>query len=72
MRMPYRNTTTALAAILGTDAPDTDVVFTSISTDSRDCDSETLYVPICGEKFDGHDFIEELCAQGRVAAYLTH
>lgn len=33
----------------------------SISTDSRTAEKSTLYIPIKGERFDGHDFIDGLC-----------
>jgi UDP-N-acetylmuramoyl-tripeptide--D-alanyl-D-alanine ligase len=39
-----------------------------ISTDSRKIQKGTLFVPIAGEKFDGHNFIEAALAQGAVCA----
>ncbi len=47
-----------------------DVDISSISRDSRDIGENCLYVPLKGEKFDGHDFIEMACAEG-AAAVLT-
>ena len=44
-----------------------DVQINSISRDSRDIGDNCLYVPLKGEKFDGHDFIEMACAEGAVA-----
>ncbi|MBQ7821480.1 MAG: UDP-N-acetylmuramoyl-tripeptide--D-alanyl-D-alanine ligase [Clostridia bacterium] len=41
---------------------------TSISTDSRDCTDGTLFVAIKGERFDGHDFIEDTMNAGAVCA----
>lgn len=35
-----------------------------ISTDSRECRSGDLYVAICGEKVDGHDFIDNAVENG--------
>lgn len=43
----------------------------SVTTDSRDLGDKSLFVPLMGEKFDGHDFVEELVLKGRVAASLT-
>ena len=35
-----------------------------VSTDSRDIDTSNLYIPLIGEKFDGHDFIPDLINRG--------
>ncbi len=35
-----------------------------VSTDSRKVQTGELFVPLRGERFDGHDFIEEVVAQG--------
>ncbi len=43
----------------------------SISTDSRDLDSQSFFIPLKGEKFDGHDFIPGLLEAGRLSAFLT-
>lgn len=40
-----------------------------ISTDSRTVDKTSLFVPLKGEKFDAHSFLEDVCQKG-VAAYL--
>ena len=42
---------------------------TSISCDSRSLDTGCLYIPIKGEKFDGHSFICDACKQG-ISGYL--
>lgn len=70
MRTMYSNTLAAIASLLGANA-EGNAEFTSISTDSRDCDSSALFVPLCGERFDGHDYITELCSSKRLAACLT-
>lgn len=41
-----------------------------ISIDSRKVSKGDLYIPIIGEKFDGHDFIDEAMEKGAIA-YLT-
>ena len=35
-----------------------------ISTDSRECRPGDLYIAICGEKVDGHDFIDNAVNNG--------
>lgn len=42
----------------------------SVSTDSRNVNSEQLYLPLRGEKFDGHDFIKGALKKG-VSGYFT-
>ena len=42
-----------------------------ISSDSRDLGEGCLFVPIKGDKFDGHDFISDLCREGKITAYIT-
>ncbi len=44
-----------------------DKVINSISRDSRQIGENCLYVPLKGEKFDGHDFIDKACEGGAVA-----
>jgi len=43
----------------------------TIITDSRDTGAKSLFVPLIGEKFDGHDFIRPLAESGKITAYLT-
>ncbi len=38
-----------------------DVEISAVSTDSRTIEEGTLYIPIKGEKFDGHSFIFDVC-----------
>ena len=44
------------------------VVFKGVSTDSRTVGAGELFVPIVGERFDGHDFIEAAFAKGASGA----
>ena len=44
------------------------LVATGISTDSRAVRSGELFVALSGDKFDGHDFLVDVCAKGAVAA----
>lgn len=44
---------------------------TDICTDSRRCKPGDLYVPILGERVDGHRFIEGAIAQGAAAVFTS-
>jgi len=50
---------------------DPDMIINTISTDSRDTGQESLFIPIIGEKFDGHAFIKELVENGRISSFLS-
>ncbi len=41
-----------------------DGYITRVSTDSRDVDENTLFVALAGERFDAHDFIEDVLKKG--------
>ncbi|MEA5442011.1 UDP-N-acetylmuramoyl-tripeptide--D-alanyl-D-alanine ligase [Cyanobium gracile] len=51
----------------GTTAPDT---FAQVSTDSRGDLAGALFVPLVGERFDGHRFLAETLATGAAAALV--
>ncbi len=42
-----------------------------ISTDSRDIDENTLFVALIGERFDAHDFIEDVLSKGAKAVVCS-
>lgn len=44
--------------------PDNDVIFTSVSTDSRKITKNDLFVALKGENFDGHTFVFDLMRRG--------
>lgn len=48
------------------------VTVTSVDTDSRRAQAGQLFVALPGEKFDGHDFLPQVAAQGAVAALVSH
>ncbi len=48
----------------------TDEVVTSVSIDSRNISGEALFVPIIGEKFDGHDYIQNAFDNGAKASLI--
>ena len=41
-------------------------VITSITTDSRKIEKGCLFIPLAGERFDGHDFINQAFEKGAV------
>ncbi|MGH7496414.1 MAG: UDP-N-acetylmuramoyl-tripeptide--D-alanyl-D-alanine ligase [bacterium] len=42
----------------------------AVSTDSRTCGSEMLFIALRGEKFDGHDYIAQVFERGALAAVV--
>ena len=42
----------------------------TVSTDSRNINDSNVYLPLKGEKFDGHDFIKDAVDKG-VRGYFT-
>ncbi len=52
-------------------AGDSKTVIENITSDSRISNDKSLFVPLRGEKFDGHDYIEELIKEKRISAVLT-
>lgn len=45
-------------------------IFSGITTDSRKVAKDNLFIPLVGEKFDGHDYIEQ-CFDSGAAVCLT-
>lgn len=45
--------------------------FTGISTDTRTVKQGELFIPLVGEEFDGHDFIDEAIRKGAVGVILS-
>lgn len=43
----------------------------AVTTDSRKAEKGMLFIPLAGERFDGHDFINQAVAGG-VSAVITH
>ncbi|MBP7738111.1 MAG: UDP-N-acetylmuramoyl-tripeptide--D-alanyl-D-alanine ligase [Spirochaetes bacterium] len=43
----------------------------TISTDSREIGAKGLFIPLVGEKFDGHDYIRPLSENRSISSYLT-
>jgi len=69
----FKTTAGEIAAITGGKiiSGSSDVIIETISTDSRELGENTLFIPIVGETFDGHDFINGLSASGKIVCSLT-
>jgi len=50
--------------------PDPDVLIEGVSTDTRTIRRGDIFIPLIGEKFDGHDFLQEAADKG-AAAVMT-
>lgn len=55
------------AQLIGSDAS-----FSSVSTDSRAIQPGQLFIALVGERFDGHQYLNEVAAKGAVAALVAH
>ncbi len=49
-----------------------DVIFDRVGSDSRAVESNSLFVAIPGERFDGHEYVGQAAANGAVAALVDH
>ena len=56
----------AVGGTLLTPAEDLDAVITGVDTDSRDIHPGALFIPLVGERFDGHSFINAALEDGAV------
>ena len=61
----------AAALILNGMQTGRDVEFTSVGTDSRAIMPGMLFVALRGERFDGHDYVEQALAQGANCALVS-
>lgn len=68
MMLTLRDAAHAMAGELTTAG---DLSFERVSTDSRDVRPGDLFFAIKGERFDGHDFVDQVLAQGAVAAVTS-
>lgn len=46
-------------------------IINGVTTDSRRVTAESLFIALCGEKFDGHDFVTAALVQGARAAVVS-
>ena len=61
---------TEIAKMLGVENESENLI-TRVSIDSRDIDENTLFFAIKGERFDGHDFVNDVAERG-VGAVVCH
>ncbi len=73
MKGIFRTTSGEIAAITGGEliSGGENITLETITTDSRELGENNLFIPITGEKFDGHDFIQELLKSGKISCTLT-
>ncbi|HPQ52681.1 MAG TPA: UDP-N-acetylmuramoyl-tripeptide--D-alanyl-D-alanine ligase [Spirochaetota bacterium] len=74
MKVDFATTMGALAAMSGGTLVQgsADTRIATVSTDSRELGQDCVFIPIAGEKFNGHDFLESLIRDKQIAGYLTH
>jgi len=46
-------------------------IIKTVTTDSRDLDRDNLFIPVAGDRYDGHDFIEDLIKGKKITCTLT-
>ncbi|MGV8832016.1 MAG: UDP-N-acetylmuramoyl-tripeptide--D-alanyl-D-alanine ligase [Devosia sp.] len=71
MTQPLYSIAEILAATGGKTALEPTLPIHSISIDSRELGPEALFVAIKGDRFDGHDFVDQALANGAVAALVS-
>lgn len=60
-----------VASALGVSLHGNDVMMTGVSKDTRDIHAGDLYVALKGERFDGHQFVEQAITTGAVAVLVS-
>lgn len=45
--------------------------FNQVSTDSREVDEQVLFIAICGERFDAHQFLEQVVESGAAVLLIS-
>ena len=50
---------------------DADMMVSAITTDSRKIEAGALFIPLVGERFDGHDYIEMALHNGAAGCFTT-
>jgi UDP-N-acetylmuramoyl-tripeptide--D-alanyl-D-alanine ligase len=63
-------TLSAAARMINAEFHGNDVTFTSVSNDTRNLTAGSLYVAIRGDRFDGHEFLDQAKNAGAVAAMV--
>ena len=73
MKGYFKSTAAEIAGITGgiLSAGRGDTAVETVTTDSRELDRDNLFIPVAGEKFDGHDFLEDLILNKKISCALT-
>ncbi|MCL2155181.1 MAG: UDP-N-acetylmuramoyl-tripeptide--D-alanyl-D-alanine ligase [Leptospirales bacterium] len=73
MKELFKTTVGEIAQIIGGEVifGALDTIINIISTDSREIGENTLFIPLIGETFDGHDFIDELLLNKKIPCFLA-
>ncbi len=64
-------TLAAIAASLGAELRGEDAAVLGVSTDSRSVGPGQLFVALVGERFDGHEFLQDVMERGACAALVS-
>lgn len=59
------------ARLVAPDARVDTITFNAVSTDSRTLERGDLYLALCGDNFDGHDYLGQVVEKGAVAAVTS-
>lgn len=58
--------------LIGESGADGEIAYDGVNTDSRSIVPGSVFVALCGEKFDGHDFVRTAQEKGAAAAVVQH
>lgn len=61
-----------IAEIVGASSSPDEALISGVSTDSRKCGSNDVFIAIAGENFDGHQFVADVIAKGCPLAIVNH
>lgn len=64
--------TSKLAQIVGSSSQPADIHISGVSTDSRTCGKNDVFIAVRGENFDGHTFVPEVLNNGCPVAIVDH
>jgi UDP-N-acetylmuramoyl-tripeptide--D-alanyl-D-alanine ligase len=73
LRVDFKTTAGWIAGACGgsVEAGRPETVIRTITTDSRDLGGDDFFIPLKGENFDGHKFIDGLAEKKAIAGFLT-
>ena len=60
------------AAVNGRLLQSCDTAITAVTTDSRKVGEGQLFIPLVGERFDGHNYIDSALESGAAACLTAH